>query len=40
VLLGNGVRLFDQRGTEQVELEATRVIESPGITHLRFRVVT
>ncbi len=37
--LGDGVRLFDQLGTEQVELEATRVIESPGITHLRFGVV-
>jgi dihydrofolate reductase len=39
VLLGDGVRLFDQLDSEQVELEATRVIESPGITHLKFRVV-
>lgn len=39
MLLGGGVRLFDQLGTEQAELEATRVIESPDVTHLRFRVV-
>jgi dihydrofolate reductase len=39
VLLGEGVRLFDHLGTEQTELERTRVIESPDVTHLRFRVV-
>jgi len=39
LLLGDGVRLFDQLDSEQVELEATRVIESPGISHLKFRVV-
>jgi dihydrofolate reductase len=39
VLLGDGRRLFDHIGTEQIELESTRVIESPGVTHLRFRVV-
>lgn len=38
VLLGGGVRLFDELGLEQVELEATRVIESPAVTHLRYRV--
>ncbi len=38
VLLGGGVRLFDHPGTGQIELERTRVIESPGVTHLRFRV--
>jgi hypothetical protein len=37
--LGGGLRLFDQLGTEQVELETTRVVQSPAITHLRFRVV-
>ena len=36
--LGNS-RLFDHRGTEHIELERMRVIESPGVTHLRFRVV-
>ena len=39
VLLGDGIRLFDHLGTVQIELERTRVIESHGITHVRFRVV-
>jgi dihydrofolate reductase len=39
VLLGEGRRLFEHLGTEQIELETTRVIESPGVTHLKFRVV-
>ena len=39
VLLGDGVRLFEQMGPEDVELEGTRVIESPQVTHLRFRVL-
>ena len=39
VLLGEGLRLFEHIGTEQIELESTRVIESPGRTDLRFRVV-
>lgn len=39
VLLGGGVRFFDHLGTEPVELERTGVIEAPGVTHLRFRVV-
>jgi dihydrofolate reductase len=37
VLLGAGLRLFDH--LEPMELERTRVLESPGVTHLRFRVV-
>jgi dihydrofolate reductase len=39
ILLGGGVRLFDELGPNEVELEATRVVESPTVTHLRFRVV-
>ena len=39
VLLGEGRRLFDNLGTEHIELERTTVIESPYVTHLRFRVV-
>ncbi|GIV95375.1 MAG: deaminase [Herpetosiphonaceae bacterium] len=39
VLLGRGVRLFDHLGIEPIELERTRVIEAPGVTHLTFRVV-
>jgi dihydrofolate reductase len=40
ILLGDGKRLFDRLGPAQIELESTRVIESPGVTHLRYRVVT
>jgi dihydrofolate reductase len=39
VLLGGGVRLFDQMGTAHIELEKSRVIDSPGVTHLKFRVL-
>jgi len=39
VLLGDGRRLFENLDTQPIELESTRVIESPGVTHLRFRVV-
>lgn len=38
VLIGDGVRLFDRMGTDHIELESTRVIESSDVTHLRFRV--
>jgi len=39
VLLGDGVRLFDSIGAGPIELERIRVIESPGVTHLQFRIV-
>ena len=39
MLLGDGVRLFDLLGAAPVRLERTRVIESPLVTHLWFRVV-
>jgi dihydrofolate reductase len=39
VLLGNGVRLFDHLGTGPIDLERTRVVEAPDVTHLTFRVV-
>jgi dihydrofolate reductase len=39
VLLGGGVRLFDGESRARVELEQTRVAESPGVTHLTYRVV-
>ena len=39
ILLGAGVRLFDQLGTGPIELETIRLIEAPGIIHLGFRVV-
>jgi len=39
VLLGGGVRLFDHLGDGQVELERTRVVEAPDVTHVTFRVI-
>jgi dihydrofolate reductase len=39
VLLGGGVRLFeDHVGAQPPEVEATRVIQSPTVTHLKYRV--
>jgi dihydrofolate reductase len=38
VLLGEGRPLFEHLGVEHVELELTRVIDAPGVTHMRFRV--
>jgi dihydrofolate reductase len=38
VLLGGGTRLFDDSRSAHVELECTRVVESPRVTHLRFRL--
>jgi dihydrofolate reductase len=39
VLLGGGRRLFENIGAEQIEMESTRVIASPDVTHLRFSVI-
>ncbi len=39
VLLGDGVRLFDQPGSDRIELEIIRVVESEAVTHLKYRVV-
>jgi dihydrofolate reductase len=35
-LLGEGVRLFENTGER--ELELTRVIDSPGVAHMKFRL--
>jgi dihydrofolate reductase len=40
VLLGGGVRLLDHVDPGKVGVELTRVIESPAVTHLRYRVVS
>jgi dihydrofolate reductase len=37
VLLGDGVRLFDNLGPGSRELEITRIVESPAVTHLKYR---
>jgi len=38
VLLGAGKRLFDHLGNQTIELQRTRVIESPYVTHLFYSV--
>jgi dihydrofolate reductase len=39
VLLGQGRRLFNERGPEHIELERTRIIEGEaGVTHMHYRV--
>ncbi len=38
-LVGDGIRLFDHPGSEPITLETTRVIESVGVTHLKYRIV-
>lgn len=40
VLLGDGVRLFDHTSSEPIELDITRVIDSPKVTHLGYLVIT
>jgi dihydrofolate reductase len=39
VFLGEGLRLFDDAALSGITLEQGRVVEAPGVTHLRFRVV-
>jgi dihydrofolate reductase len=39
VLLGEGVRLFEHIGSQPIHLEHLRTLETPGATHLSFRVV-
>jgi dihydrofolate reductase len=39
LLLGGGVRLFDQLGSDPPKLELMSAVEAPTVTHLRYRVV-
>jgi dihydrofolate reductase len=39
VFLGQGLRVFDDAALSEITLEQGRVVEAPGVTHLRFRVV-
>jgi dihydrofolate reductase len=39
VLLGDGARLFEI-GDAEVKLEQVRAVEAPGVTHLKYRVVS
>ena len=38
ILLDDGVRLFDNIDKEHIELEPSEVIDSPTVTHLKYRV--
>jgi dihydrofolate reductase len=39
ILIGGGVSLFDRLGTGPIELECTRVVEAPNVTHLSYRII-
>lgn len=39
VLLGEGVRLFDHIGSQPIHLERLRTMETPGATHISYRVL-
>ena len=39
VLFGDGLRLFEKLGGDEVHLETIKVLESPGRTDIEFRVV-
>jgi dihydrofolate reductase len=39
VLLTEGIRLFDHIGSECIQLETIRILESHGTTHLRYRII-
>lgn len=38
VLLGGGVRLFDNLGITPLDLEILRVVQGVGVTHLKYRI--
>lgn len=38
VLLGRGRQLFDELGVDGMQLEQRRVLEGPGVTHIRYAV--
>jgi len=40
LLLGDGARIFGDLGDNKVRLEQIRAVEAPGVTHLKYRVVT
>src|ERR671934_220916 len=40
VLLGDGARLFDNLEGAEIGLEQVRAVEAPGVTHLKYRVMT
>jgi len=39
VLLGDGIRLFDNLDSQSTQLELTDVVEGTGVTHLTYRIL-
>lgn len=39
MLLGDGIRLFDNLAGHAIDLEKIKVIDTPDVTHLQFRIV-
>jgi dihydrofolate reductase len=39
VFLGGGVKLFDGLGNDEIKLELVRAVESPLVTHVKYRVL-
>jgi dihydrofolate reductase len=39
IFLGGGVRLFDGLGNDEIKVEVVRAVESPLVTHLKYRVL-
>jgi dihydrofolate reductase len=40
LLLRDGARLFENLGVGEVRLEQVRAVQAPGVTHLKYKVVT
>jgi dihydrofolate reductase len=40
VMLGDGARLIGNLGDAEVKLEQVRAVEAPGVTHLKYSVLT
>jgi dihydrofolate reductase len=40
LLLRGGARLFDNLGDAEIQLEQVRALEAPGVTHVKYRVIT
>jgi dihydrofolate reductase len=39
IILGKGIRLFENMDTDLIKLEKTKVIDSPRVTHIRYQVI-
>lgn len=39
ILLGKGIRLFDQIGTESIKLESNKIVDGFDVTHLKYKLL-